>query len=372
MAIDMITGIINYSRETLDKREGPYSSVSEALTALDSLQRYIGLEVIIVENAVLDSSGDYIDGKAVRYVFENGITDSDLTPSTSTASGLEAIDEGSGVGWRLIGRIPSYYGAIGLYATDLSISQASSTTRGATGISAFAAGSNTEASGDGSVAAGSGSVASGAFSTALGNDSIASGYGSVAAGGLTIASGDGSVAFGITATASGTAAASFGFAASALGDMSFASGVGVIANNLNSTALGRFNKGVLATSIFEIGMGADASNRANAMEVATNGLVKAPEALKATLSSEPTDSKALTTVEYVNSRIAVSQGDKTYIHDQGIASSVWTINHNLQKRPSVMVMDSAGSMVMGDIEYIDGNSLKITFNNSFSGGATLN
>lgn len=65
-------------------------------------------------------------------------------------------------------------------------------------------------------------------------------------------------------------------------------------------------------------------------------------------------------------------GDKNYYHQQMVPSSVWDINHNLLKYPSVNVMDSGGNNVIGDITYVDLNNLTITFKGAFSGSATLN
>lgn len=64
--------------------------------------------------------------------------------------------------------------------------------------------------------------------------------------------------------------------------------------------------------------------------------------------------------------------DQNYLHTQSVASDEWSINHNLGKYPSVAVIDSAGSEVIGEVEYIDLNNLKIKFAGSFSGKATLN
>lgn len=64
--------------------------------------------------------------------------------------------------------------------------------------------------------------------------------------------------------------------------------------------------------------------------------------------------------------------DKYYKHVQNLSSSVWTIKHNLAKLPSVTVKDSAGSTVIGDVNYIDIDTLTITFSGSFSGEAYLN
>ena len=62
----------------------------------------------------------------------------------------------------------------------------------------------------------------------------------------------------------------------------------------------------------------------------------------------------------------------TYIYEQDVAANIWEINHNMGKFPSVTVVDSAGSVVIGAIEYIDINNLKITFNGAFGGKAYLN
>ena len=42
--------------------------------------------------------------------------------------------------------------------------------------------------------------------------------------------------------------------------------------------------------------------------------------------------------------------DKTYRHPQIQASSSWIIVHNLDKYPSVTIVDSANNVVMGEIE----------------------
>lgn len=67
-----------------------------------------------------------------------------------------------------------------------------------------------------------------------------------------------------------------------------------------------------------------------------------------------------------------SGGEPSYIFDQQTASDRWSIEHNLSKYPSVTVVDSANSVVVGDIEYTSMNSLVITFNGAFSGKAYLN
>jgi len=64
--------------------------------------------------------------------------------------------------------------------------------------------------------------------------------------------------------------------------------------------------------------------------------------------------------------------DKNFVFIQNTPSALWAIQHNLNKYPSVTVSDSADSVVVGDIEYIDANKLLITFSAPFSGMAYLN
>jgi len=64
--------------------------------------------------------------------------------------------------------------------------------------------------------------------------------------------------------------------------------------------------------------------------------------------------------------------DTTYIHTQAQSGSAWTIEHNLNRFPSVEVVDSAGSVVVGDIQYIDENNITINFSAPFTGKAYLN
>lgn len=61
-----------------------------------------------------------------------------------------------------------------------------------------------------------------------------------------------------------------------------------------------------------------------------------------------------------------------YTFEQGIASDVWVIQHNLNKHPSVTIVDSAGNEVIGHVHYDDLNSVTIFFCSPFSGKAYLN
>lgn len=64
--------------------------------------------------------------------------------------------------------------------------------------------------------------------------------------------------------------------------------------------------------------------------------------------------------------------DKNFVHVQGSAASQWSITHNLNKYPSVSVVDSGNNTVIGDVEYASLNSVTIRFSASFSGKAFFN
>ena len=64
--------------------------------------------------------------------------------------------------------------------------------------------------------------------------------------------------------------------------------------------------------------------------------------------------------------------DKSFKHNQVSASNTWVINHNLNKFPNVVVIDSAGSQAIGAVTHNSKNQLTLSFSASFSGVAHLN
>lgn len=61
-----------------------------------------------------------------------------------------------------------------------------------------------------------------------------------------------------------------------------------------------------------------------------------------------------------------------YTHTQAVPASVWTVIHNLGKRPSVTIFDSANDEVEGDIVHNSVNQLTLTFSAAFGGVAYCN
>tara|TARA_X000001382_G_scaffold14714_1_gene9491 strand:- start:24 stop:344 length:321 start_codon:yes stop_codon:yes gene_type:complete len=64
--------------------------------------------------------------------------------------------------------------------------------------------------------------------------------------------------------------------------------------------------------------------------------------------------------------------DKTFVFDQSSSSSTWVINHNLNKFPSVTIVDSGQSVVIANVTYNSVNKVTIQFSLPFSGRAFLN
>jgi hypothetical protein len=78
MAIDIITSFDSKSREVLDRRSGAYSSVAEALAALDTYSRAMGMPIYVIADGTQDAAGNYITGTVQTYSFTGGITDANL------------------------------------------------------------------------------------------------------------------------------------------------------------------------------------------------------------------------------------------------------------------------------------------------------
>lgn len=67
--------------------------------------------------------------------------------------------------------------------------------------------------------------------------------------------------------------------------------------------------------------------------------------------------------------------DKTFFYTWNVAATSVSIQHNLGKRPSVTVVDSAGTLILVAVAYdsVDPlNKLTLTMTAPFSGSASLN
>ena len=57
---------------------------------------------------------------------------------------------------------------------------------------------------------------------------------------------------------------------------------------------------------------------------------------------------------------------------QGVPSTEWVVQHNLDKFPAVTVLDSSGNEYEVDVFHIDKNTTRISFSVAFSGTAVFN
>lgn len=62
----------------------------------------------------------------------------------------------------------------------------------------------------------------------------------------------------------------------------------------------------------------------------------------------------------------------TYVYTQATPAKTWVITHNLEKFPSITVVDSALSEIHGDYRYVDDNTVELEFSSAFTGKAFLN
>jgi hypothetical protein len=68
----------------------------------------------------------------------------------------------------------------------------------------------------------------------------------------------------------------------------------------------------------------------------------------------------------------LSSPDKTFEFTQGQPATTWNIQHDLNKFPSVSVINNNNVVINGEVTYIDKNNVQINFSAGFSGKAYLN
>lgn len=62
----------------------------------------------------------------------------------------------------------------------------------------------------------------------------------------------------------------------------------------------------------------------------------------------------------------------TYTWNQGLALATWTIPHNLNRFPSVSVVDTLGNKVEPDVKWVDANIIQVIHGSAYAGKAYLN
>ena len=105
------------------------------------------------------------------------------------------------------------------------------------------------------------------------------------------------------------------------------------------------------------------------------------------LAQQPDDSVLVDEVEVVKIVAVAEQGPRgiqgiqgpsggaggaTYTHTQSIPAAVWTVAHNLSRRPSVSVTDHLGNLLVADVLYVDADIVQVTHGTPYIGFAYCN
>lgn len=205
-----------------------------------------------------------------------------LTP-TGSSTGLEAIDEGNGIGWRFVGRNSDNFGDVGQDAVDLSSSTTSSITKGATGRWSFSTGQNNTADGLWSFAGGVNSFASGAESIAYGADINITGAGSTGFGRLNTGNGQYIFVAGLSNTVTHNNGNSLGSNNTVSGQWGTAIGRSLFSRSGYEYSIGSFGTDYVANNsntddpedrLFNVSNGLGDTQRSDAFTIYKNGAVQ--------------------------------------------------------------------------------------------------
>ena len=60
------------------------------------------------------------------------------------------------------------------------------------------------------------------------------------------------------------------------------------------------------------------------------------------------------------------------VFEFNIANTTWTIEHNLGLYPSITTVNDRGEVIIGEITYIDNNTINVVFSEEVSGKAFIN
>lgn len=73
----------------------------------------------------------------------------------------------------------------------------------------------------------------------------------------------------------------------------------------------------------------------------------------------------------LNPAVTITQNVGSFMFTQATPATLWAINHNMGKVPTVFTEDTNGTDIVGIIEVVDDNNLKIYFNQPVAGKAYL-
>ena len=109
----------------------------------------------------------------------------------------------------------------------------------------------------------------------------------------------------------------------------------------------------------------------NVLEVHDPGVAGPPNTLTVGTVTTGTASASITGVAPNQVLNLVYPTAVRHVHTQGTAATTWTINHALGGYPSVSVVDSAKTVVFGEVNYISTTQVVVNFTSAFSGYAYL-
>jgi hypothetical protein len=242
---------------------------------------------------------------------------------------ITSLDEGNGIGYVIAGRNAANYGNVGLGAVDLSASNSTSSTKGATGANSTVSGGLNNTAGNIGVTIGGGesnnatstydTIGGGNLNTITGSNSTIGGGQSntINAGNATIGGGNGNnissgygvIGGGVNNTLTAQLAVIIGGSTNnANGDGSITGGYAMTAASFCEISLGTYGTNYTAGStsaivgtdrIFNIGNGANGGARSNAFTILKNGLATLPSVTNELIIAEATG-KAVVTKEFVS------------------------------------------------------------------------
>lgn len=71
-------------------------------------------------------------------------------------------------------------------------------------------------------------------------------------------------------------------------------------------------------------------------------------------------------------RLAANGGNtRRHVHSQPVAVETWLITHSLGGKPSITIVDTADTVVIGEVTYISDSQIRVEFTSAFSGFAYL-
>lgn len=211
-----------------------------------------------------------------------------------TSSGLEVIDEGFGIGYRIIGRDPLNYGPIGLGSVDFSESTVSSIVNGTTGSYSIGLGTDNIISGGYSYVNGDSNDVSEDGNIVTGGSNIVSGANCYVSGSSNEISGGNGIVKGSSNTVNNDACILIGDTNTSTHSFNILLGTQLNSSVKYSAWFGKYNTNT-STIALGIGNGTTDIARSNLIEVHTNGTVIVPGLDIANI----TDAKTLVTKEYV-------------------------------------------------------------------------